>query len=470
MMRYLSWTSLRLRLILGAGVWICVGLALGGVLLSSVFRGTVERAFDARLLADLEIVIAAADPQSDGSLDIARQAVDPRFEIAFSGWYWQVRDAAVLNPNQTAMMPIASLSLWDRRIEIPDTPTIDGLRATYAEGPENQRLRVIERDISLPDLAAAARGETAGPRYYRFAVAGDIAGIEREIAAFNATLAWSLAALGAGLLIAVLIQVQIVLQPVRRIKEGLAAIRSGRAQKLEGALPDEIVPLATELNALVSHNAEVVARARTHVGNLAHFLKTPLTVLSNEAQGQSGPLAEAVLKQTEAMRRQVDHYLARARAAATVDVLGARTDVAPVVADLARTLEKIHTRRGIDIDWTVPEGLAFRGERQDFEELAGNLMDNACKWARTLVEIRAERSGEGKFRLIVSDDGPGLKPEERARVLERGERLDESVPGTGLGLGIVRDIARLYGGGIDLDTAEELGGLKAILTLPAAGE
>lgn len=462
MMTFFNWNSLKLRLILGAGVWTVLGMIVGGILLSSIFRSAVERSFDERLLADLEIVIAAAEPQLDGTLRIARPA-DPRYENAFSGWYWQVRAA----PGVT-MPRIASRSLWDKTLDIEGATTLDGLRTGYARGPENQELRVIERDITLPDLAAAARGAEGGNVPYRFLVAGDRAGIEREVAAFNATLAWSLAALGLGLIVAVLIQVQVGLSPLARVKQALANIRSGRAQRLEGEFPAEIAPLATELNALVAHNAEVVARARTHVGNLAHFLKTPLTVLANEAQGQHGALADTVQKQTTVMRRQVDHYLARARAAATVDVLGARTDAAAVIADLSRTLERIHGRRGIEIETESEPGLAFRGERQDFEELVGNLIDNACKWARTHVQVTAAAPIPGRLTVVIEDDGPGLTPEQAARVMNRGERLDESVPGSGLGLAIVRDIARLYGGDIALGRSEAWGGLRAELTLPLA--
>jgi signal transduction histidine kinase len=211
----------------------------------------------------------------------------------------------------------------------------------------------------------------------------------------------------------------------------------------------------------------VVERARTQVSNLAHSLKTPLSVLASEAQAQPGPLAAAVTTRVGTMRRQIDHYLARARAAGAADLIGSRTQVKPVLDDLARTLGRIHSGRAIEISAESPNELAFRGDRQDLEEMAGNLMDNACKWAHARVEAHADRAPDGELAVCVDDDGPGLDAEERARVGMRGERLDESVPGSGFGLAIVSDIAGLYGGALEL-AESPLGGLRARLTLPRA--
>jgi signal transduction histidine kinase len=224
--------------------------------------------------------------------------------------------------------------------------------------------------------------------------------------------------------------VRMGLAPLEQISKALTAIREGRSDRLEGRYPSEIQPLADELNELVKHNAEVVARARTHVGNLAHFLKTPLSVLANEAKGVSGALADAVNKQVGVMRRQVDHYLARARTVASAAVIGARCEVAPVVADLKRALTRIYDAQGIELEAECPEGLVFRGDRADLEEMLGNLLDNACKWAEGRVSITAmSASRPGRIRIVVADDGPGLSEEQKRRVLERGERMDESKPG-----------------------------------------
>jgi signal transduction histidine kinase len=453
--------SVAFRLIAAAAVVAVAGLIAGGLLLSNVFRASVERQLDDRLIADMENLIAAAEPAPNGELYVMTIFADQRYDTAFSGWYWQVTGEGA------AAQQLTSRSLWDKTLSAPDSAAGSGLTRGYTVGPEGQQLRYLVRRISFPDMAALANGKEAPPKIYQFAVAADQANSQAEAARFDVTLLWSLSALGAFLIVATLVQVRVGLGPLRVVRERLAAIRTGRAQKLEGSFPAEIAPLAEELNALLAHNAEVVQRARTHVGNLAHGLKTPLSVLTNEAALTKGPLADAVMKQAGLMRQQVDHYLTRARAAASAEVLGVRTEAAPVIGDLARTLEKIHGGRGIEIETAIPADLAFRGERQDFEELAGNLMDNACKWASAQVRVSAAVAGS-QLVVTVEDDGPGLDAAQIVRVLEKRERLDESVPGSGLGLGIVRDIADLYRGRLELARSEGLGGLKAVLELPSA--
>jgi signal transduction histidine kinase len=442
------YNSLALRLVLAAALWIAAALLIGGLILSAIFQDYAERTFDGRLSVLLDSLIAVTELDEQGRPKLTRGIGEPRFDIPYSGWYWEIAlGSAPL---------LRSRSLWVETLPLSAQP--ESTQAVFADvdGPNDENLRLVEREIGLP--AARAR--------FRYAVGGDRAEIDDEVRRFNTTLGWSLGILGLGLLTALLLQVFFGLQPLRRMRHAIVAVRTGRTQRLEGEFPVEIEPLSDELNILIDHNAAVLERARTQVSNLAHALKTPLSVLTNEAGDGAGPLAEAVKRQATVMRRHVDHYLSRARAAAATRVLGVRTEVAPVVEDLRRTLERIYVDRAIRVEAEAPAGLAFRGERQDLEEMLGNLIDNGCKWARTRVAVSA-RADADRIVVTIDDDGSGLTAEQRAAVFHRGTRLDESVPGTGLGLSIVRDIAELYHGTVGLADSP-LGGLRAVLTLPAA--
>jgi signal transduction histidine kinase len=290
--------------------------------------------------------------------------------------------------------------------------------------------------------------------------------------AFDRALAITFFILAAVLLLTTGFQVRFGLAPLKRISESLAAIRSGTAERLEGEFPVEIAPLARETNALIEANREIVERARTHVGNLAHALKTPLSVMVNEAATRGDdPFAAKIREQAGIMRDQVAHHIERARLAARLTVIGTVTDVVPVVTALARTMEKTHHDRKLAIGIDAPEHARFRGERQDLEEMVGNLVDNACKWAQSQVaiEVIPERIEPNRdvIRVVVDDDGPGLSPSEREQVARRGRRLDETKPGSGLGLSIAVELAALYGGAVTLGTAP-IGGLRAELLLPGA--
>lgn len=442
--------SLSSRLIAAAAIWTSLGLIVGGVVLSNAFRMAALNNFDNALLADMDGLIAAAEPDPDGGVMLQGRFLNHNFDRVYSGLYYQIKSGG--RGGQI------SRSLFDKDI-VPIGQTRKGaLTWGTAPGPENQTLRLVSRRVDLtPDKASDAD--------YTFLVAGDMAEVDRQTAEFNNTLFWSFLLLGAGLIGAILVQVKIGLLPLRRVSEALAKIRDGKARRLDGKFPTEIEPLASELNSLIQHSEEVVGRARTHVSNLAHFLKTPLSVLAAEADAQPGELSDMVKRQVFSMRRQVDHYLSRARAAGSLDVLGNRTQVSAVMDDLSRVIARIHAARGIVIDAECEDDIYFRGERQDLEEMLGNLIDNGSKWARGRVRVRCEK-GAGRLVLTIEDDGPGLSAEQRSQVGERGERLDETVPGSGLGLAIVRDISKLYGGFFALD-ASSLGGVLARLELPA---
>jgi len=447
--------SIAFRLVAGSAFWIAAGLFGGAFLLSTLFRDYVERSFDARLAVLWDSLYTVSRVDTDGRLQMLGEPGEAAFEQAYSGWYWQI--------SQGVKAMRRSRSLWDRTIQhkaVGDDPVF--LRMA---GPDEQDLRVLAQSVLVADESGARTVR------YTLLVAGDRGEVEAEIALFNRSLVWSLGGLGLLLVIAVFIQVRFGILPLRRIPNALAAIRSGRSERLTGQFSAEVEPLAEELNKLIDHNREVVERARTHVGNLAHALKTPLAVLANESAGDDSPLARTVHEQAVVMQQQVDRHLTRARAAARVSGLGARTGLAPIVEALERTLSAIHRDKNLDISTEIAAGAAIVAERQDVEEMLGNLMDNACKWAQHRVEVSAELTPDKAFRRVlirVEDDGPGLDPTMRDKAIERGERLDEATPGSGLGLSIVRDLVEAYEGSLKLTTSK-LGGLQVEIDLPAAG-
>ena len=308
---------------------------------------------------------------------------------------------------------------------------------------------------------------TGAPMPVIFMTAEDRSPINRDVRAFVAWTAGAFVLLGAGLIAAVFFQVRVGLRPLFVLRREIADVRRGKAERISGDFPIELTPLAEELNALMTHNQEVVERQRTHVGNLAHALKTPISVMIAEAAQRPGPLAEVVSRQAEVMRQHVDHHLRRARAAARTQGQGERTDVSEVLDELARTLERIFTDKGVRIDWDADEDLFFLGERQDLMEIAGNAMENAGKWCAGRVRVRAHALGADRMALTVEDDGPGLTPDERETVVRRGARLDEDAPGSGLGLSIIDELARAYRGALKLEDSN-LGGLKLAIDLPRA--
>ncbi len=454
--------SLAFRLFLSATTWTVVILFATGVSLSSLYHEAVERSFDRRLGVYLRTLVAAIAAPEEGGDRGSLSLGEPLFDLPLSGWYWQVTHLNTPKP-ETRL----SRSLWDGTLpHLADRQvqaTTDGTRRSYIDGPEDQRLRLVERTV---DLGEEGR--------YLVSIAGDPQEIEEEMRAFNQTLAITFVMLAAVLLLITMFQVRFGLAPLKRISESLAAIRTGRAERLEGQFPVEIEPLARETNALIDANRQVVERARTHVGNLAHALKTPLSVIVNEAAAHSGePFAGKMREQADIMRDQVTRHLERARFAARLTVVGVVTEVPPVVTALARMMEKLYHDRGIQIEVDAPDPVRFLGERQDLEEMVGNLVDNACKWAASRVSITVEsetRAGKGlppAVRIVIDDDGPGLSATEREQVAQRGQRLDETKPGSGLGLSIVLELAALYGGSLNLSPAP-IGGLRAELVLPGS--
>ncbi len=432
--------SLTRRLVAAAVVWLCLLLLIGGVVLRTAFHDTVERQFGNRLDAVLRAMIALADVGPDGSVSLARPLGDPRFEQAYSGWYWQIAE-----PSGELLR---SRSLWDSTLSIhPDT----GANQTHRqEGPRGEPLLVVERDVSFP-------GGT-GPVHLM--IAGDVRDVDAELRRFDMLLAVALGLLVVGITVAVLLQVGYGLRPLRAMQADLDAVRDGQRSRLSGSYPREVAPLAAAINAVLNHDDVLIERARTHVGNLAHGLKTPLAVLQAEVAGDANPAT--LREQVQSMTRLVEHHLGRAAAVAGAGrALGKRVEVAPVVQALIAALDRIHRDRALVIEQQVDPAATFRGEREDLEEIVGNLMDNACKWARSRVRVTAEMNGGGLV-MSVDDDGPGLPADDVAAAATRGGRLDEAVPGWGLGLAIATDLAALNGAALEFERSD-LGGLRVRL-------
>jgi len=457
--------SLALRLFVSATVISAAVLAVTGFALHQVYRAAVERSFDQRLDVYLKTIVADVANSPSGTMPEPTTLGDPLFNFPISGWYWQITrtDGPARQVKTSRSLPEGTLPpLFEREGQAD----LSGLREGYGKGPADQKLRIVERIVDL--------GEDGR---YAVAVAADSGEIEEEVEAFDRALAVTLAVLGAAFLLTLVFQVLFGLRPLKRMLAALHAVRTGRADRIEGDYPVEIAPLAAEVNALIETNREIVERARTHVGNLAHALKTPISVLQNEAARTASlapgdALAGKVGEQAEIMKGQVAHHLERARMAARASVVTTVEEVGPIVERLAGTLGKVYRGKGVAVEAEVADGVRFRGERQDLEEILGNLVDNGCKWARSLVEIAVapvpETPGErAYFEIVIDDDGPGLTPDEQAEALKRGKRLDETVPGSGLGLSIVSELAALYGGRLSLDRSP-FGGLRCVVRLPAA--
>jgi signal transduction histidine kinase len=438
--------SLARRLVLGASLWLLLALALGGVALASAFRESVRAGFDARLEGLLLACTAALRVDAAGKVALERPLGDPRFDQVFSGWYWQAGDAQGV--------AATSRSLWDATLETPADLAARSAAAFELRGPRGETLRALARRFTLPGRD--------GPLW--IVLAAETSELRGAMTRFEAWLLASLALLGAVLVVTVLVQVRYGLEPLRRLASDLQRIRTGELERLPDAQPSELAPLVRALHGLLGDNAEIVRRARTHVGNLAHALKTPLTLILAEADELDGEPGDAIRRHAGAMQRQIEHKLSRAATAGAISSFAARVPLAEVVLAIAASLRRLHS--DVSLEVAVPAELTLRGEREDFEEIVGNLLENACKWATRRVRITASGS-DGGCLVEVEDDGPGRSDAELERALQRGIRLDEKVHGYGLGLSIVQDLVDLYGGEVRL-AASELGGVRASVRLPAA--
>ncbi|WP_439472616.1 sensor histidine kinase [Brevundimonas sp.] len=450
--------SLTRRLIWLASAWIIVALLLAGWALTSQYQESALRRLGFVLGDTIDDVVLATTVTPEG-VTVA-EIKDSRTLRPLSGKYWAIGE---LDGQGGVQVLARSPSLVGEDLEVPPG-LAHRLESAFGETISYNDIDPIGRPLRVAASLKSMPGREAPLVLMAGINRSDIDTDTRQFATFTWT---ALLILGLGLVVAVFLQVQIGLRPLFGLRNEISDVRKGKAARIVHSYPVEIQPLAEQVNRLLDHNQETVERQRTHVGNLAHALKTPLSVMLAEAGTQQGPLPDMVRKQTEVMKAQVDHHLRRARAAARAQLLGERTPIAEVLDEMAVMLERVFEWKTVEIDWRAPDDLGFRGERQDLQEILGNLMENACKWSKRRVRISAGATGLGQMVVVVEDDGPGLPEDQREAALQRGMRMDETTPGSGLGLSIVVELTRAYGGKITLADSD-MGGLKVLLELPTA--
>src|SRR3954454_16044876 len=434
-----------------AALWIIALLLIGGFALDRVLTRSIVDSFDNQLVFILNSMIASSEIGPNGEVRFNRPPADQRFVEPYSGLYFQISGAGADT--------FPSRSLWDRRLRVESNHVdvkphlYDSNEFSAAGSPEP--LRVAERDAILPGSQVR----------WRFQVAQSRESLDEQIRRLRSTLFWSFSALGVGLIILVALQTLYGLWPLRRIRRDVASIRSGAETRIGPEFPSEIRPLTEEINQLLAHSEAQAEEARRHAGNLAHALKTPLTVITNAATANSPDLDETVIRESLVMRRQVDHHLARARAIGRRASAQARSRVWERLEAVQRAVDRLH--EAVTVDIAGDRQAQVRVERQDLDEMLGNLVENAAKYGGGRVFVTVEPRNR-MVDILVEDDGPGIPEEKRGELFVRGARLDTTgKPGTGLGLAIVRDVAEIYGGSIRLEESEDLGGLLARLSLPA---
>jgi signal transduction histidine kinase len=437
--------SLRRRLVVSASAWVLAFAVVGGAVLDYTFRASVTRAFDVALSEQLHELVAAVETAADGSWWLSRRPADPGYQAIYGGAYWQIVD-------DTGRLE-RSRSLWDTSFDMVAAPRSGSERHFMLHGPAGQRLRAVERTIAPPRLGRSLTVRVARSR----------AALDAETGRHTFLLAVSLAVMAAGLLIAIAVQVGFGLRPLRRMASDLRDVREGRREALDDGYPREVQPLVDELGAVLAHNRRLAERARSSAADLAHALKAPLSVMSAELHAPGEDWRSVMSRELDRTRSLVERHLGRA--ATTGAGRMRRTPVASVANDLVRAMTRLHGARGIAFELEPAAPAVFAGEREDLEEMLGNLADNAGKWARSRVRIGV-RAAPDRIEISVDDDGAGLPPSLRERLPQRGRRFDEMMPGSGLGLAIVDEIAASYEGQLSLDESP-LGGLRAILSLPA---
>lgn len=441
--------SLRVRLMLGTLVWISIALLLAGFVLTNFFKNYATKQFELGLQTHLDQLTASFNVNDQKTATVSPPLSDPRFSQPLSGLYWQIDTT-----ENTGLL--RSRSLWDDVIRIPKN-TLDpaSIKKFVLTDSEIKTVRILERTITFEDQP---------DQRWSLIIAGNTSELEHVIKDWNVRLFLFLILLFITLCLAAIAQVILGLSPLRSLQTALQEMRMAPMRRLKGNFPQEVQPLIDDFNITLDQNEQVIARARAQTGDLAHSLKTPLAVIANAARkdlqhsGANTELATLVAEQVAVMQRHIDWRLKRARTAATQDSRHGSIEIAPVIEQLSRVMHRIYLENEISLSMQLePKDISFQGETQDLQEILGNLMDNAYKWARSSVLIQASMQNN-HLLVLISDDGPGLTPEQRLTVTQRGIRTDEKRPGSGLGLSITEELVHLYGGTMKLESSA-LGGL-----------
>ncbi|AWB32406.1 ATP-binding protein [Orrella marina] len=473
--RPLIWRSLKARLLAGISIWIVVTVLAAGWTLTDLFRRHITEQLGSQLTLHLNQLAAALAVNLQGDVSLQFEPTDPRLMRPLSGLYWQVDRIA---PGQPAVPGVLrSRSLWDEVLLVPSdlraqsaiVSMTNGASLHALTGPDGSPLLALIQVITPPE----------GHDRFRLMIATDQSAADEPISSFTQMLSIALGLLALGMTLASAMMLTSGLRPLKEIRTALGRVRSGETTKLEGQHPVELQPLIDEFNLVLSANNKIVERSRAMAGNLAHALKTPLSVMANGARENPSPFGDLVQEQVALANRQVDHHLARARAAAASTAPGAQATVKPVIESLIRVLQKLYRDKPVVIHFDMEQNTkpVFRGDRHDLQEIVGNLLENACKWTDRNVWVQVETTNTTRkndraalnptLTIHVSDDGPGLEPSQLVTIFNRGVRMDEQVPGSGLGLDIVRDLTDSYGGQVDASPSPQ-GGLCVSVTLPCA--
>jgi signal transduction histidine kinase len=439
--------SLTFRILLLSSIWIALALIVTGLMLLTFYRAHIEEHYDAHVRMHMEELVSAAQLSEAGELLLAYPPSDPRYQVKYSGWYWEIR--------HQGKVLAGSPSLDGGQIRLGQVESAEYEDTIVVEGPDGEAIRVqmLQNPAGIP-------GETL-----LLVGSAPMMGVTDDVIDVTGHLLLSFALLGLGLLFAVFLQVRVTLKPVHDISQGIHHIHRGKSERVDGEFPNDIQPLVDELNNILEHNSVLLRRARNQVGDLAHSIKNPLTVINHEARAMDNNAGRLILKQAADISNSVSHHLSRARAFGTANVMGSSTQVRPVAEDLVFALKRIYKDRNLDFDLSGICNCAVRCEAQDLEEMLGNLMDNACKWAKKRVIIHCVGQGN-RCSLYVEDDGSGIPDDKISQVLQRGRRLDETREGDGLGLNIVQELVGLYSGSLYLGRSG-WGGLSVQMDLPS---